>query len=283
MGDAVDVLGFDVAGVVVATGPDVTLFRLGDEVYYSGDLMRPGANAELHAVDERLAGHKPRKLGFVESAALPLTAITAWELLFERLAVSRGTRLENGVLLVIGGAGGVGSMLIQLARALTGLTIIATASRPESREWCLSLGAHHVIDHTRDLRDEITAIGPLPITHVAALSQTDRHWSAIAEIIAPYGKIGVITNHTALDAVPLRAKSVSLHWEDIVTRLTCGGESLAGHRTILNEVALLVDAGVLRSTLAMEVAPLSPGTLAEAHGLVESGRMVGKVVLPVGL
>jgi zinc-binding alcohol dehydrogenase family protein len=282
MGGAVDVLGFDAAGVVVATGPDATLFRPGDEVFYSGDLTRPGANAELHAVDERLVGRKPKKLDVAQAAALPLTAITAWELLFERLMIGRDARNEDGTLLVIGGAGGVGSMLIQLARALTRLTVIATASRPESRKWCLSLGAHHVIDHTGDLRDEITALGPQPVTHVAALNRTDRHWPAIAEIIAPYGKIGVITNHTVLDAVPLRAKSASLHWEDIVTRVAGGGEGLSGHHAILNEIAALVDADVLRSTLALELGPLSPATLAEAHALVENGRMIGKVVLPVG-
>lgn len=279
LGNAVDVLGFDAAGVVVATGSDATLFRPGDEVFYSGDLTRPGANAELHAVDERLVGQKPKELSFAEAAAVPLTAITAWELLFERLAVGQPPGHESGTLLIIGGAGGVGSMLIQLARALTGFTVIATASRPESREWCLSLGAHHVIDHTQDLREQIETLGVLTVTHIAALNQTDRHWSAIAEIIAPYGKVGVITNHTALDAVPLRAKSASLHWEDIVTRFAGGGRGLVGHHTILNEVSTLIDAGVLRSTLTIEMASLSPATLAKAHALVESGRMVGKVVL----
>lgn len=279
MGAALDILGFDAAGVVVSTGSEVTLFRPGDAVFYSGDLMRSGANAELHAVDERLVGRKPETLGFIEAAALPLTAITAWELLFERLGVDRGSCRENGTLLVIGGAGGVGSMLIQLARKLTGLKVIATASRSKSREWCLSLGAHDVIDHTMGLSDAIEALGAPPITHVAALNHTDRHWSAIAEIIAPYGKVGVITNHTALDAVTLRPKSASLHWEDIVTRHTCGGESLVRHHLILNEVAALVDAGILRSTLATDLAFLTPETLAQAHALVQSGRMVGKVAL----
>jgi zinc-binding alcohol dehydrogenase family protein len=281
MGDAVNILGWDVAGVVSKVGSEVSLFRPGDEVFYSGDLKRAGANAEFHAVDERLVGHKPSRLSFLEAAALPLTSITAWELLFDRFAVTPNKQRDAGALLILGAAGGVGSMLIQLARRLTGLTVIATASRPESRDWCLALGAHQVIDHSGSLKDSLHAIGGPPITHIAALNQTDRHWAALADIVAPEGKIGVITNHVTLDATPLRAKSASLHWEDVVTRPSFGGDKMIAHHKILEEIAWLADTGGLRSTIAKEFGPLSPTTLAEAHALVESGRMIGKAVLPV--
>jgi zinc-binding alcohol dehydrogenase family protein len=281
MGDAVNILGWDVAGVVTKVGPQVTLFRPGDEVFYSGDLRRAGANAEFHAVDERLVGHKPSRLSFTQAAALPLTSITAWELLFDRLGVMPGKQHDAGALLILGAAGGVGSMLIQLARRLTGLTIIATASRPESRDWCLALGAHHVIDHSGSLKEGLYAIGTPPITHIAALNQTNKHWAALADIIAPEGKIGVITNHATLDAAPLRSKSASLHWEDVTTKPSIGHDRMITHHRILEEIAWLADAGALRSPIGMELEPLSPTTLAEAHALVESSRMIGKAVLPV--
>jgi zinc-binding alcohol dehydrogenase family protein len=280
LGDAIDLLGWDVAGVVVAIGPEVTLFRVGDEVFYAGSLYRSGGNAELHAVDERLAGRKPARLTFAEAAALPLTSLTAWELLFERLGVRPGKSFDAGALLIIGGAGGVGSMLIQFARRLTGLRVIATASRPESRNWCLSLGAHAVIDHSKSMAEELRAIQAPPITHIAALNETDRHWPAIAEIIAPGGKVGVITNHDSLDVTPLRAKSVSLHWEDVVTRTAFGAPAdLIAHHRILEEVSSLAEVGVVRSTATKELRPISAASLREAHALVESGRMLGKVVI----
>ncbi|WP_184804473.1 zinc-binding alcohol dehydrogenase family protein [Rhizobium leucaenae] len=280
LGDGIDVLGWDVAGVVVKVGPEVTLFRPGDEVFYAGSLYRSGGNAELHAVDERLVGRKPASLNFAEAAALPLTSLTAWELLFERLDVRPGKSLDAGALLIVGGAGGVGSMLIQFARRLTGLRVIATASRPESRDWCLSLGAHAVIDHSKSMVDELRAIQAPPITHIAALNETDRHWPAIAEIIAPGGKIGVITNHDSLDATPLRAKSASLHWEDVVTRMALGTPAdLIAHHRILEEVSSLADAGVIRSTATKELRPIGAASLRDAHELVEGGRMLGKIVI----
>ncbi len=279
MGDAVDILGWDVAGIVVDVGSEVTIFRPGNEVFYSGSLSRPGGNAELHAVDERLVGRKPARLSFAQAAALPLTSLTAWELLFHRLGVGLGKQHDAGGLLIIGGAGGVGSMLIQLARRLSGLTVIATASRPESRDWCLSLGAHHVIDHSQSMTDELARINAPDITYIAALNQTDLHWTAITKIIAPGGKIGVITNHASLDAAPLRPKSASLHWEDVVTRQHFGGADMIAHHKILDEISSLAEAGVLRSTATTELGPLTPTSLREAHALVESGRMLGKVVL----
>lgn len=281
LGDDIDVLGWDVAGVVVGMGAEVTLFQLEDEVFYSGDLMRPGANAELHAVDERLVGRKPASLSFAEAAAMPLTSLTAWELLFDGLGVVTGKRHCTGAILIVGGAGGVGSMLTQLARRLTPLTVIATASRAETREWCLSLGAHHAIDHSLPLGDELAAIGNPTITHIAAFNQTERRWPAIAAIIAPRGKVGVVTNHAVLDATPLRSKSASVHWEDVVSRPFFGGDDMIAHHRILGEIAALTDAGVLRSTMAQQLGELAPKSLLDAHRLVESGRMIGKVVLTV--
>lgn len=280
LGDAIDVLGWDVAGIVVAAGPEATLFRPGDEVFYAGSLLRSGGNAELHAVDERLVGRKPAGLTFAEAAALPLTSLTAWELLFERLEVRAGKASDGAALVVIGGAGGVGSMLIQFARRLTGLTVIATASRPESREWCLALGAHAVIDHSTSMVEELRAIHAPPITHIAALAGTDRHWSTIAEIVAPGGKVGVITDHDCLDATPLRAKSASLHWENVVTRTAFGAPAdRIAHHTILQEVSALVEARVVRSTMRRELRTINAANLREAHALVESGGMQGKVVI----
>jgi NADPH:quinone reductase-like Zn-dependent oxidoreductase len=200
-------------------------------------------------------------------------------LLFDGFGVAPGKRYDAGALVVVGGAGGVGSMLIQLARRLTALTVIATASRPESRDWCMTLGAHHVIDHSRSLIDELAAIGSPTVTHVAALNHTEAHWTSIAAIIAPRGRIGVITNHTCLDATPLRSKSASLHWEDVVTRTHFGGPNMIAHHRILEEVSALVDAGVLHSTVTTVLGALTPTALLDAHRLVESGRMLGKAAL----
>ncbi|UFW46487.1 MULTISPECIES: zinc-binding alcohol dehydrogenase family protein [Bradyrhizobium] len=279
LGEKADTLGWDAAGVVVDVGSGVKLFRPGDEVFYSGDFARPGANAELHTVDERLVGHKPVKLSFAEAAAMPLTSVTAWELLFDALRVAPGKHCDRGSILILGGAGGVGSMLIQLARRLTALNVIASASRPESRDWCRSLGAHHVIDHSRSIVDELAALGNPTIAHVAALNQTDLHWTEIAAIISPRGKVGVITDHDVLDATPLRLKSASLHWENVVTGPFFGGPHIVSHHRILEEISALVDDGVLRSTMTKNLGLQTPSSLVEAHRLVESGRMIGKVVL----
>lgn len=280
VGDDVDILGWDVAGTVRDVGSEVTLFRPGDDVYYAGSFGRSGGNAELHVVDERIAGFKPSSLTFTQAAALPLTSLTAWELLFDRLGVIPGKLGNAGALLIIGGAGGVGSMLIQLARRLTGLMVIATASRPESRDWCLKLGAHHVIDHSRSMTEELAAMNAPPITHIAALNQTARHWNAISAIIAPQGKVGVITDHDTLDASQLKAKSASLHWEMVFTRPLFATPDMIAQHNILNEVASLVDAGLLRTTVSKELRPLDAASLKEAHALVEGGQMLGKVVLP---
>ena len=243
------ILGWDAAGIVEAVGAEVALFKPGDAVFYAGALDRPGSNSALHLVDERIVGRKPASLSFAEAAALPLTAITAWELLFDRLGIPYGVKTQEGALLIINGAGGVGSILIQLARRLTGLTVIATASRPETIEWAQAMGAHHVIDHRKPLDAELKAIGIPQVHYVASLSNTEDHLKAIAEALAPQGKLALIDDPAVLDIVPFKRKSISVHWEFMFTRPLFGTTDMAAQHRLLDEVAALVDAGVLRTTL----------------------------------
>lgn len=276
---AAKVIGWDAAGVVQAAGPDVTMFKPGDEVWYAGDLTRPGTNSELHLVDERIVGHKPRTLDFAQAAALPLTAITAWELLFERLQVSRDKGVPGKSLLVIGAAGGVGSILVQLARQLTGLTVIGTASREDTADWVKELGAHHVIDHSKPLNEEIARLGLPPVTYVAALNQTDHHWPAIAELVAPQGKVALIDDPAAIDVRVLKRKSVSLHWEFMFTRSMFETDDMAQQHQLLDDVAQLVDTGVIKTTLGERYGAINAANLKRAHALIESNRAKGKIVL----
>ena len=276
---ATKVIGWDAAGVVQAVGPDVTMFNPGDEVWYAGDLTRPGTNSELHLVDERIVGHKPRTLDFAQAAALPLTAITAWELLFERLQVSRDKGVTGKSLLVIGAAGGVGSILVQLARQLTGLTVIGTASREDTAEWVKELGAHYVIDHSKPLNEEIARLGLPPVTYVAALNQTDHHWPAIAELVAPQGKVALIDDPAAIDVRVLKRKSVSLHWEFMFTRSMFETDDMAQQHQLLDDVAQLVDTGVIKTTLGERYGAINASNLKRAHALIESNRAKGKIVL----
>jgi zinc-binding alcohol dehydrogenase family protein len=273
------VLGWDAVGVVEDVGKDVMLFRPGNEVFYAGSIARPGSNAELHLVDERIVGRKPKSLSVSEAAALPLTSITAWELLFDRLGVSRDEDAMPGSLLIVGGAGGVGSILIQLARKLTGLTVIATASRPETTAWCLELGTHHVIDHTLPLADELRRVGVPQVDAIASLTATDRHYPAYAEILKPQGKLALIDDPATLDIVPLKRKSISVHWELMFTRPLFGTSDMIAQHQLLNEVSTLVDAGVLRTTLGQHLGTINAANLKQAHALIESGRAKGKVVL----
>jgi NADPH:quinone reductase len=273
------VLGWDAAGVVKAVGPECTLFKAGDEVYYAGSIVRPGTNAELHLVDERIVGKKPRSLNFVQAAALPLTTITAWELLFDRFGVPPGKPANAGSLLIVGGAGGVGSILIQLARRLTGLTVIATASRPETQQWCRDLGAHHVIDHTRPFAEQLKAIGIPEVEYIASLTGTEGHYASLVQVLAPQGSFGLIDDPKTLDAKPLKRKSASLHWEFMFTRAVFGTHDILAQHTLLNEAADLVDAGVLRTTHAETLGPINAANLKQAHTLLESGRVRGKLVL----
>ena len=272
------VIGWDAAGIVQAVGPDVTLFKPGDEVWYAGSLTRPGTNSELHLVDERIVGRKPATLGYAQAAALPLTSITAWELLFERLQLTRENS-QGKSLLVVGAAGGVGSILVQLARQLTGVTIIGTASRPDTADWITRLGAHHVIDHSQPLDQEIRRLGLPPVDYVASLNQSDQHWAAIAELVAPQGKVALIDDPEHINVGLLKRKSVSLHWEFMFTRSMFETADMQQQHALLNEVARLVDAGVIQTTLAGTYGSINAANLKRAHALLESQRSKGKIVL----
>jgi zinc-binding alcohol dehydrogenase family protein len=210
---------------------------------------------------------------------LPLTAITAWELLFDRLGVAPGKKPDAGCILVIGGAGGVGSILVQLARRLTGLTVIATASRPETQAWCRELGAHHVIDHTKKLPEELKSLGIKEVEYVAGLTATDKHLPAIVEVLRPQGKFGLIDDPQVLDITPFKRKSLSVHWEAMFARSMFETEDMIAQHNLLNEVAALIDAGVLRTTLSERLSPINAANLKKAHALIESGKAKGKVVL----
>ena len=273
------VLGWDVAGVVQAVGSEVSLFQVGDEVYYAGALQRAGGNSELHVVDERIVGHKPTRLGFAEAAALPLTAITAWELLFERLKIAQGSASSGQSLLIIGAAGGVGSILTQLARQLTGLTVIGTASRPETADWVKQLGAHHVIDHSQPLLAQLQQLGIQQVDHVASLTQTDLHYDQLIEALAPQGQLALIDDPAQLDVVKLKRKSLSLHWEFMYTRSLFETPDMQAQHALLEQVAQLIDAGTLRTTLGEHFGQINASNLRRAHALLESGKARGKIVL----
>jgi zinc-binding alcohol dehydrogenase family protein len=278
VGDAPKVLGWDAVGTVQAVGDAVAGFAVGDRVYYAGSIDRPGTNAELHAVDARIAAHAPATLSDAQAAALPLTAITAWEILFDRLRVVQGGGAGE-TLLVMGGAGGVGSILVQLARQLTGLRVVATASRPESQHWCRDMGAHDVIDHRQPLAPQLAALGIAQVDHVASLTHTAAYIGQYVECLKPQGQIALIDDMPTLDVVPLKRKSLSLHWELMFTRPLFGTPDMARQGALLTEVARLADAGRLRSTLAAEFGTLNATNLRRAHAHVESGRAIGKVVL----
>ena len=272
------VLGWDAVGVVEAAGPDVQGLRVGDRVFYAGSITRPGANSELHVVDERIAALAPTSLEDGQAAALPLTAITAWELLFDRLRVPQGGGAGQ-TLMIVGGAGGVGSILIQLARQLTQLKVIATASRPETQAWCLELGAHAVIDHTQPLSEALKAGGHGQVDLVAALTQTGQHYAQIVESLAPQGAIGVIDDMAGLDVMALKSKALSLHWELMFTRSMFGTPDMAEQGKLLAEVARLVDSGRIRTTAGKHFGTINAANLLKAHAWIESGKAQGKVVL----
>ncbi|MCC2954904.1 zinc-binding alcohol dehydrogenase family protein [Massilia sp. IC2-477] len=272
------VLGWDASGIVRGVGSSVTLFKEGDEVFYAGSLVRPGSNSEFHTVDERIVGRKPATLDFAQSAALPLTSITAWELLFDRLKVAEGGG-EGKSLLVIGAAGGVGSILVQLARKLTGLTVIGTASREETRNWVQELGAHHVVDHAQPLRPQLEALGIPAVDIVISLTHTDKHYAAIIDVLAPQGQFALIDDPATLDAVPLKRKSISLHWELMFTRPMFETPDMIAQHALLNRVSQMIDEGSLRTTLGQHFGRINAENLRRAHALIESGRAVGKIVL----
>ncbi|MGE8209463.1 MAG: zinc-binding alcohol dehydrogenase family protein [Stenotrophomonas rhizophila] len=272
------VLGWDAVGTVDAVGDEVTLFQPGDAVFYAGAIGRPGSNAEYQLVDERIVGHKPASLDDAAAAALPLTAITAWELLFDRLRIAEGGG-EGQTLLVVGAAGGVGSILVQLARQLTRLTVIGTASRPDTQDWVYGLGAHHVIDHSQPLTDGLQRLGIAEVSHVASLTHTDQHYDQIVAALAPQGQLALIDDPGQLDVMALKRKSLSLHWESMFTRSSFNTPDLQCQHDLLERVAALVDAGVLRTTLGEHYGRINAANLRQAHALIESHRARGKLVL----
>ncbi|MFF3750609.1 zinc-binding alcohol dehydrogenase family protein [Streptomyces sp. NPDC002018] len=273
------VLGWDAAGTVVAVGDEVELFRVGDEVYYAGALDRPGANSRFHAVDERLVGPKPATLGFTEAAALPLTALTAWEGLFDRMGLRTGALEQTGALLVTAASGGVGSMVVQLTRALTSLTVIGTASRPETVAFARTMGAHQVINHHEPLVGQIEAVAPDGIDYIFGTTATDRNITAYAEVLKPFGHIVSIDDYASLDIGVLKRKSVSFHWEFMFTRSMFRTPDRHMQHHILTQIARLVDQGALRTTAHRDLGPVNAANLREAHRIQESGTAIGKITL----
>lgn len=274
------VLGFDAAGVVEGVGSEVTGFKPGDEVYYAGDVTRPGSNAQWQAVDARLVAHRPRRLDAVSAAALPLTALTAWELLFERMSYDSEHGGEGKSLLVIAGAGGMGSIAIQLARR-AGFTVIATASRPETQAWCRAMGAQHVIDHRQSLTTQLKALGFEQIDAAINLADTSHYWDELGELLAPQGHVGLIVDPKAPVHIggAYKAKCIGIHWETVFSRPRFKTADMAEQGRILARVANLIDEGELRSIQREALSPINAETMREAHRRLESGSTIGKLVL----
>lgn len=273
------VLGWDAAATVEAIGPEVTLFKPGDQVYYAGDISRPGSNSELQLVDERIVGSKPGSLDFAQAAAIPLTAITAWEAFFDRMKIDVGGAQRGATLLIIGGAGGVGSIGIQLAK-IAGVTVIATASRAESAAWVRELGAHHVVDHSRPMAPQLEALGMKHVDYIANFNDTDRYWQAMCELIRPQGAIvSIVANRGPLAQDALRAKSATLCWESMFTRPRLGLPDMIEQHRLLDHVGAWIDAGRMRGTLRETLSPINAANMRAAHRRIESGKMIGKLVV----
>jgi zinc-binding alcohol dehydrogenase family protein len=277
------VLGWDAVGEVVAIGESVSDFKPGDMVYYAGDLNRQGSNAQYQLVDERIVGNKPKSLTNSEAAALPLTAITAWELLFERLQIEQlspsSKEQSTDIVLIVGAAGGVGSILVQLASVLTGATVIATASRESSAEWVKKLGADYVIDHTKPLMAQIEQLNIGQVTHVASLTHTDSYMDSYVELLAPMGRIALIDDPKSIDISKLKLKSLSLHWEFMFTRSMFKTIDMSEQRKLLNKVADLIDQDFIKTTVGKNLGTINAKNLRIAHEKIESGKSIGKIVL----
>ncbi len=278
--DEPKVLGWDACGIVIATGESVSLFKEGDRVFYAGDISRAGCNAEFHLVDERIVGAAPESQTPDQVAALPLTTITAWESLFDRLAISLDADNSQRSILIIGGAGGVGSMAIQLASRLAGLNVIATASRPDSIAWCEKMGANEVINHHNDIATQLSELGRNEVDYILCCNDTDTHFDAMVEVIKPQGSICcMVDSRESLDMNALKAKSVSFSWEFMFTRPKYGTEDMIEQHHLLSEVSRLIDEGTLQGTLGKTLSPISAETLRAAHAEVEQGGMIGKLVV----
>jgi zinc-binding alcohol dehydrogenase family protein len=282
-GDEYKVIGWDAVGEVVAIGESVANFNIGDSVFYAGDLNRQGCNAQYQLVDERIVGNKPKSLSDSEAAALPLTSITAWELLFERLAIAKkqpnSKDKSNEIILIVGAAGGVGSILVQLASVLTGATVIATASRESSATWVKELGADYVIDHSKSLIEQIEQLNIGSITHVASLTHTDSYLDAYIELLAPMGKIALIDDPQSVDIKKLKPKCLSLHWEFMFTRSMFNTPDMNEQHLLLNSIAELIDQGHLKTTVGKNLGIINAANLRKAHEEIELGKSIGKIVL----
>jgi NADPH2:quinone reductase len=287
------ILGWDAVGEVVATGDRVEFFNVGDRVWYAGDLTRPGSNAQYQLVDERIVGRKPKTLSNVEAAAMPLTAITAWELLFARLdftplmpgcsdysAQTKEPAAPQTRILIMGAAGGVGSILTQLAARLTDAVVIGTASRQQSQAWVSALGADHVINHQQPLAPQLSAIGIDSVTHVISLTHTDQHFDQLVEVLAPQGKLALIDDpKQTIDILKLKSKSISLHWELMFTRSMFSTWDMQKQHELLTDIAGLIDSGVIKTTLGENYGTINASNLKRAHAHIETSQAVGKVVL----
>jgi len=282
------VLGWDAVGEVVATGDQTQLFKVGDQVWYAGDITRPGSNTEYQLVDERIVGRKPQSLSNIEAAAMPLTAITAWELLFDRFGFSASADITGqsvspsaaARILIVGAAGGVGSILTQLAAKLTPATVIGTASRPQSQAWVTELGADHVINHHQPLLPQLQALSIDNVTHVISLNQTDQHFDQLIEVLAPQGKLALIDDPKAgLDIMKLKTKSISLHWEFMFTRSMFVTEDMHKQHELLTKLGELVDQGIIKTTLGQSYGVINAANLKRAHAKIESNQALGKIVL----
>ncbi|MGB3724770.1 MAG: zinc-binding alcohol dehydrogenase family protein [Glaciecola sp.] len=277
------VLGWDAVGEVIASGSDASFFKPGDQVFYAGDLNKQGSNAEFQLVDERIVGTKPQSLSDTEAAALPLTSITAYELLFEHLRIKKqqpnAITKTNEVILVVGAAGGVGSILVQLAKAITGATVIATASRPSSKAWLEELGADFIIDHSKPLKAQITSLGFEHVTHVASLNNSGSYFETYIDVLEPFGKIGLIDDPQSLDIIKIKPKSLSLHWEFMFARSMFNASDIAEQGVLLNRIANLIDEGHIKTTAGKELGKINATNLKQAHSELESGTAIGKIVL----
>ncbi|MEH6891219.1 zinc-binding alcohol dehydrogenase family protein [Bacillus sp. JJ864] len=275
------ILGWDASGVVVEIGEDCTLFQPGDEVFYAGSIIRPGTYSEYHLVDERIVGAKPKNLTHAQSAAMPLTAITAWEGMFERLAIDINNKEKNKQknILIIGGAGGVGSIAIQLAKC-AGLNVITTASRKETREWVESFGADYVINHHESFKEQLSKMEIDEVDYIFCLNNTDQHWNSMAEVIKPQGKIcSIVENEKPLELGLLKSKSAAFVWEFMFTRAMYQTEDMINQHLLLNQVSELLDQNVLKTTLNRTLSPIHASNIRKAHEMIETGSMIGKIVL----
>jgi zinc-binding alcohol dehydrogenase family protein len=278
--DQPKVLGWDAVGIVESVGAEVSRFKAGDRVWYAGDVTRSGCNAEFQCVDERIAALAPASLSDAQAAALPLTAITAWEMLFERLQVPLGSAASDRIVLVVGAAGAVGSVLVQLARQLTSATVLATASRAESKAWVKSLGAHHVLDHSQKLSAELESTGLTDVTDVAGINRTGEHYADMVAMLRPQGRLALIDDPAEpLDIKLMKQKSLSLHWEFMFTRAMFKTRDMDQQHKLLTEVARLVDKGIIKTTVGQHLGRISPENLETAHQLLKSEHTLGKLVL----